>query len=243
MRHCQLLLALACAATLLVGCAKKPEPVIDLARLGPKPTLAAKPRAVLGETYVPLASADGFQEEGMAAWYGKELHGRKTANGEICNMYAMSAAHKTLPMGTWVRVTNPNNGKHVDVRVNDRGPFSHKRVIDVSFAAAKRIELDRLGHAPVLVQALAKLPDDIESGAVQGRFFVQIGSFPGERTAHALVEKMRQQGYHQTRLVAGNVSGRSVWRVQVGVYPGLGAADAAMRKLGRNFPDSFVIVD
>jgi len=113
-----------------------------------------KPYRIAGKWYYPLATANGYNATGTASWYGTKFHGRKTANGERYDMHAMSAAHKTLPMPTMVRVTNLNNGRSVVVRVNDRGPFVKNRIIDLSYAAARALGYDNEGTAPVRVEAL-----------------------------------------------------------------------------------------
>jgi rare lipoprotein A (peptidoglycan hydrolase) len=96
-----------------------------------------------------MADARGYEEEGLASWYGEEFHGRKTSSGEIYDMYAMTAAHKTLPLGTYVRVHNLTNDRTVDLLINDRGPFVKGRIIDLSYAAAKALDVVRPGTAPV----------------------------------------------------------------------------------------------
>ena len=113
-----------------------------------------KPYEIFGKMYYPVASSEGYREKGIASWYGKEFHGRKTANGERYNMYAISAAHPTLPLPTWARVTNLENGLSVLVRINDRGPFLRGRLIDLSYGAARVIDMVEQGTAPVLVEAL-----------------------------------------------------------------------------------------
>lgn len=112
------------------------------------------PYTVLGKTYRVLPSSDGFVQKGDASWYGTKFHGRKTSNGEIYDMYGMTAAHKTLPIPTFVRVNNLENGKSVVVRVNDRGPFHEGRVIDLTYAAAKKLGFQHKGTAAVEVIAL-----------------------------------------------------------------------------------------
>ena len=113
---------------------------------------ANKPYTVFGKTYVPNVSNDRFRQKGVASWYGRKFHGQKTSNGETYDMYAMSAAHPTLPLPCYVRVTNPANGRAVVVRVNDRGPFLSERIIDLSFAAANRLDIARRGSGQVIVE-------------------------------------------------------------------------------------------
>ena len=98
-----------------------------------------RPYTVNDQKYSPIPDAQGFSEEGLASWYGKDFHGRKTSNGEIYDMYAMTAAHKILPMNVFLKVTNLNSGQSAVVRVNDRGPFVKSRIIDLSYSAAKQL--------------------------------------------------------------------------------------------------------
>jgi rare lipoprotein A len=104
--------------------------------------------------YQPMVSSLGYREKGIASWYGSDFHGKASANGECYNMYAYTAAHKTLPLPTIVRVTNLENNKSVVVKVNDRGPFVRGRIIDLSYAAAQSLDIVRYGTAPVLVEAI-----------------------------------------------------------------------------------------
>lgn len=123
---------------------------------------------VFGRRYHVLASAEGYRERGIASWYGEKFHGRRTSSREPYDMYAMTAAHKTLPLPTYVRVTHLENGRSVIVRVNDRGPFVDSRIIDLSYAAAARLGMVEDGHAPVEVVALQPEMDDRDSVLVIG---------------------------------------------------------------------------
>lgn len=125
------------------------------------------PYEIMGKTYYPLSTSEGYRRKGVASWYGKDFHGKPTANGETYNMYAMTAAHPTLPIPTYVRVTNIENGLSTIVRVNDRGPFLRGRIIDLSYAAAKTLDMDVQGTAPVLLEAL---PTDGSVLQVKSRF-------------------------------------------------------------------------
>ena len=124
----------------------KVEPIL---RAGNK-----NPYTVFGKTYHLLPTSNGYRERGIASWYGNKFHGRKTSNGEIYDMYAMTAAHKTLPIPCYVKVTNLENGRSVIVRVNDRGPFHGDRIIDLSYAAAKKLDYSIQGTANVEVVAI-----------------------------------------------------------------------------------------
>ncbi len=114
----------------------------------------SKSYTIKGISYYPLISAEGFREEGIASWYGKPFHGRTTANGEKYNMYAMTAAHKTLPFNTTLRVTNIYTGRSIHVRINDRGPFIRGRVIDLSYTAASQLGIVKAGTARVRIQVI-----------------------------------------------------------------------------------------
>lgn len=113
-----------------------------------------KPYTINGKHYVPLKTAEGFQESGVASWYGRKFHGYDTANGEVYDMFAMTAAHKTLPIPSFVRVTNLDNKKSIIVRVNDRGPFHNNRIIDLSYSAAYMLNVLDTGTANVSLQAI-----------------------------------------------------------------------------------------
>ncbi len=137
----------------------EPPPNLDtipdaIPRLEPLHRAASRPYAVLGREYVPATSLKPYQERGIASWYGRKFHGQKTSIGETYDMYAMTAAHPTLPLPSYARVTNVASGRTVVVRVNDRGPFLHGRIIDLSYAAAHRIGIAQNGSGQVDVQAI-----------------------------------------------------------------------------------------
>ncbi|MDP9900261.1 septal ring lytic transglycosylase RlpA family protein [Variovorax ginsengisoli] len=173
-------LLLACAAlAILAGCASGPRGGRDGAPANPPAGLSqvpdaeprvepirsggtSKPYTVLGRSYVPITDDRPWRETGLASWYGTQFHSQSTASGEPYDMYAMTAAHKTLPLPSYVRVRNPANGREVIVRVNDRGPFHDDRVIDLSYAAALKLDLLR-GVAPVEIERITN--EDIRTGA------------------------------------------------------------------------------
>ena len=123
-------------------------------RTEPLHRFANRPYEVFGKKYVPLASVQPFHQRGMASWYGKRFHGQMTASGESYDMYAMSAAHPTLPIPSYARITSLRTGQQVVVRINDRGPFHANRVIDLSYAAAYRLGLIGTGSGEVEIEAI-----------------------------------------------------------------------------------------
>ncbi len=132
-----------------------PAPVIEsneVQRAEPLHRFANSPYSVLGKTYIPLISPGGYKERGIASWYGRKFHGKRTASGEIYDMYSMSAAHPVLPIPSYARVTNLANKKSVVVRINDRGPFVHDRIIDLSYTAADKLGIVNNGGAEVVVE-------------------------------------------------------------------------------------------
>lgn len=207
-----------------------------------------KPYEVDGKRYAPLRDHLGFNQRGVASWYGRKFHGRKTSNGEIYNMYAMTAAHKTLPLGVYARVTNLQNGRSVVVRVNDRGPFVAGRIIDLSYAAANQLDMTDAGTAQVQVQALGFRQND--QGKVTyrpptsydaGSFAVQIGAFSVRDNAYRLAGQMRSR-YGKAEVQAALVNGQQMYRVRVGLYRSLELAEKAARDLAlSNFRGSFVV--
>ena len=127
-------------------------------RVEPLHKWANRPYSALGKSYTPLTSLQPFKQRGMASWYGKRFHGQKTASGEIYDMYKMTAAHPTLPIPSYVRVTRVASGKSVVVRINDRGPFHAGRVIDLSYVAAHKLGYIQAGAAEVTVEAIVPGP-------------------------------------------------------------------------------------
>jgi rare lipoprotein A len=141
------------------GPGDNPPPDLDsipdaVPRVEPLNRFASRPYTVLGREYFPASSLKAYRERGIASWYGRKFHGQKTSIGETYDMYAMTAAHPTLPLPSYARVTNLANGKSVVVRVNDRGPFLHDRLIDLSYAAAHRIGIAQRGSGEVEVESI-----------------------------------------------------------------------------------------
>ena len=174
----------------------------------PAPTPPAQPKApdtrpppppgviryeVFGQTYETIPSSLGYLEIGVASWYGRKFHGRLTSNGEKYDMYKLSAAHKTLPLPTWVRVTNLDNGKKVVLRINDRGPFHDDRLIDLSYAAARELGYADQGIAPVVVEALDErnYPDLVrEPPSREPSYYLQAGAYSTAANAEQVAERV-----------------------------------------------------
>jgi rare lipoprotein A len=210
-----------------------------------------RPYKALGKWYQPLPDSKGFRQRGIASWYGKEFHGKKTSSGEIYDMHAMTAAHKTLPLGTYVRVRNLTNQREVVLRVNDRGPFVRGRIIDLSYAAAKEVDILDAGTAAVEIVALGKPvssaggsdPAYVHADYYSGNFTFQVGAFTVRQNA----ERLRQElaAVHQNAHITRYNSGEAVfYRVRVGKCTTLEEAIQYEDYLVRNgFPDAFVVAE
>ena len=207
-----------------------------------------KPYEVDGQRYQPLRDHQGFSQRGVASWYGKKFHGRLTSNGETYDMYAMTAAHKTLPLGVEVRVENQRNGKSTVVRINDRGPFVAGRIIDLSYSAAKKLDVVERGTAPVEIVTLGyphregskttySAPLDYDAGS----FAVQVGAFSQSANAKRLAQQLKPR-FGRTEVHFSDSDGRSLYRVRVGEFRSLSTAEAAKETLRNNrFPGAFVV--
>ena len=185
---------------------------------------------VFGQRYDVLASASGYLERGKASWYGPGFHGERTSSGETYNMYAMTAAHKTLPIPVYAQVTNLNNGRSVVVRINDRGPFVGDRLIDLSWSAAARLDMLRDGTAPVEVRVLSTPtsanPTQTGPAATEfvnplaadatARSFLQLASFADVAYAQHLVQQLADAGIRNAVVREAVSAGHHVWRVRVG---------------------------
>jgi rare lipoprotein A len=197
-----------------------------------------KPYSVNGELYRPLLDHNGYVEEGTASWYGPDFHGKSTSCGEIYDMHAMTSAHKILPMGTRLRVTNLRNQRSIEVRVNDRGPFVKSRIIDLSYAAAKELDIVASGTAPVRIESIAGA-----SGAaiILGPFTVQVGAFTDPDNAYRLASQLEKR-YGSSSVQRGWVKGLLFHRVRVGRYPAIDAAEAVRKEFEENgTPAAFIV--
>ena len=190
---------------------------------------------VLGKRYTVMASSAGYKERGVASWYGKKFHGNLTSNREVYDMYEMTAAHKSLPLPTYVRVRNLRNDKSIIVRVNDRGPFVHNRIIDLSYAAALKLDMVRDGTSLVEVTAynFDATEGDRPTRAVQAaqqsqpaivstpsqtphRIFVQVGAFGDRSNAARRLAMLSQAGIDNAFIHEDKMSSPTLYRVRMG---------------------------
>lgn len=191
---------------------------------------------VWGKTYRVMDSAEGYVAEGTASWYGKKFHGHKTSNGEIYDMYSFSAAHKSLPLPTYLKVTNLDNQRSIIVRVNDRGPFHGDRLIDLSYAAAARLDYHTKGLARVRIEAITPAPGETYQESAKANINIvstapaqvnapsdfnfthlQLGAFSVEESAERLKQRLFQV-YDTSVKVSTNKQGDGLYKVLVGPY-------------------------
>lgn len=217
------------ALALVTGCAtREPTPSAD-----PVPRQEARSRygngpfyEVHGRRYQVMAMSDGYKERGVASWYGKKFHGKLTSSREPYDMYAMTAAHKTLPLPTYVRVRNLRNNRWAVVRVNDRGPFVANRIIDLSYAAALRLDIVKDGTGLVEVTALgfdeappeatliaAAAPVEVTA---ETRLYVQVGAFGDEENARRRFAMLQQGGVGPAFVDEDATSSPALYRVRIG---------------------------
>ncbi len=198
---------------------------------------------VLGHRYFVLASAEGYVERGVASWYGPTFDGLHTATGEPYDRYAMTAAHKTLPLPCYVRVANLRNGHSIVVRVNDRGPFVANRLIDLSYTAAAKLDMLRDGTALVEVRAIT--PGEPAAEALTRAsehpppdLFVQVGAFSDEHNAWRLFERLRAAGFKNAFVLARPEVSR-LYRVRLGPVAGVAEYDELVARLEKfGIPDA-----
>ncbi len=209
---------------------------------------------VMGKRYYVLDSAHGFVQRGIASWYGQKFHGRKTSSGEVYNMHAMTAAHKTLPLPSYVRVKNLTNGRSVVVKVNDRGPFVGDRIIDLSYAAATKLGVTGPGTAPVEVSVLNSpsenairpvvrtIPLD-DNAAEDAPLFIQMGSFGSAANADNLLRELHNANEKSAVVSQLKTSSGLFYRVRVGPLFHIDEANAVIRRLNsKGFSTSRIVV-
>ncbi|NNJ97280.1 MAG: septal ring lytic transglycosylase RlpA family protein [Gammaproteobacteria bacterium] len=196
---------------------------------------------VFGKRYYVMDGSKGFKQKGHASWYGTKFHGQRASSGETYNMYAMTAAHKTLPLPTYVEVKNLANGRKAVVKVNDRGPFHDGRIIDLSYAAATKLGVVATGTAPVEVRALTLGPGRKTEKAVagieekyideNGKLYVQIAAFSAEENAMKMIAELREKNFQSVRIHVDNKNGRLIYRVRIGPVPTDNVAEKVLAKL------------
>ena len=182
-----------------------------------------RPYKIAGKTYYPTLARVDTKFTGIASWYGPNFHAKRTSNGEIYNMYAMTAAHKTLPMNTMVRVDNLENGKSSVVRINDRGPFVRGRIIDLSNAAAHKIDMVKKGTARVRLTILgfnakiARTKSEKEAVAAAGQFYVQVGAFSRLEGAYITKRKFEMilEDRYKVIIKKGRLRAKTINRVWI----------------------------
>jgi rare lipoprotein A len=233
------------SAFLLCGCLTVEPP--------PTPPGHPKPYKIGKTWYKPLPHAKSFSQRGKASWYGTQFHGKRTANGEIYNMYAMTAAHKTLPFDTVVGVRNLKNNRVIKVRINDRGPFVRGRIIDLSYTAAKKLGMVGPGTANVAIVALSRSiqSDMSKSNTVshpaadlyEGNFTVQIGAFGEMKNAERIRKELARTYQHV--YITSYFNGRNTfYRVKVGKYTNLAQANRFESIMIQNgYRDAFAIAE
>lgn len=210
---------------------------------------------VFGKRYTVLDSSEGYAERGVASWYGTKFHGRRTSSGEPYDMYAMTAAHKSLPLPTYVRVTNLNNDRSAVLRVNDRGPFHDDRIIDLSYTAAKKLGIVKngtglvevvaidprsYGKAPPAVDQMNGSTDPVQRETYQ--LFVQVGAFSSRANAERLRGELAP-AFEERVFVSPTVNGQApVYRVRFGPLSDVEHADSLTSKLPRRGVEDFHIV-
>jgi rare lipoprotein A len=207
---------------------------------------------VNGRRYYVMDDAQGYVERGIASWYGKKFHGHRTSSGEPYNMYAMTAAHTRIPLPTYVQVTNLQNQRTVVVRVNDRGPFHPNRIIDLSYAAAKKLGITAKGTAMVEVRAIGpgknytvanKPTSDIRMEQAEFQLYLQVGAFVSRRNAEQLQQKLRNR-YATLNVNALYSEENKVYRVRIGPLASVAEADRLVETLSRQgFTTPHIVVD
>ena len=198
-----------------------------------------RPYTVAGHTYYPLRSVQGFVQRGVASWYGRKFHGRRTASGERYDMYAMTAAHRRLPLPSYVRVRNLENGRSVVVRVNDRGPFHENRIIDLSYAAASKLGM--LGRGTALVEIRAIDPRHPEPPPRQAdtpiehapRIYIQVGAFGDPGNARRMARRLERELRRTIHIQSADSPRGRILRVRIGPLASVEIADQVVATLER----------
>ncbi len=211
------------------------------------------PYSVNGKTYHPLKHAPGYRQRGVASWYGRMFHGRRTSSGERYDMYAMTAAHRTLPLPSYVKVRNLENGREVTVRVNDRGPFLHNRLIDLSYVAAHRLGI--VGSGTGLVEVSAVMPGAVKKtpqprsiavGNVPASppvIYIQVGAFTQRHNAESMRHRLQDHAHGPVVLQHARMHRRNIYRVRVGPIASVDLADEIVVRMQRQGYDPRLIIE
>ena len=220
---------------LLISCTHAPPP-------SPKAEKMPPPYMVGGKVYYPLGKVKDYKERGVASWYGQEFHGKKTSCGEQYDMYATTAAHRILPFGTKVQVTNLENGKKTVVVINDRGPFAKDRILDLSYRGAKEIGLIGPGTAFVELEVVG-VPDTTPLDW-SGVFTVQLGAFKELKNALRLKEKISLINPSAHIATYTTHEGTVFYQVRVGKYNNLEETIQAQRELeSKGYQGAFIVAE
>ncbi len=221
---------------------------------------------VFGKPYTVMPSAVGFKERGVASWYGKKFHGNRTSNWDIYDMYGMTAAHKTLPLPTYVRVRNLSNNRTIVVRVNDRGPFVDNRIIDLSYSAAQKLDMIKTGTSLVEIEAITfEAPSgdqptrQVSAPAPQAvpqpqaprnepsnpnHIYVQIGAFGSRANAERRLSLLRSGGIGAAAVHADSSVSPALYRVRMGPIQGVDQYDLLVEELAKlGVVDSIIVTD
>lgn len=206
---------------------------------------------VAGRTYSVMNNSSGYVERGVASWYGTKFHGRRTSSGEPYDVYGMTAAHKTLPIPCYAQVTNLSNGRSVIVRINDRGPFVDNRIIDLSYAAARKLGIVASGTGLVEVRTIdARAPAAASGAAIDAgatganRLFVQVGAFSDRSNAERLRERLRRVPLEPVQIQELSTPQQPLYRVRLGPLDNVSEADRMTEKLAQlGLSNARIVVD
>jgi rare lipoprotein A len=193
-----------------------------------------KPYSALGQQYTPMTSYSPYKQSGIASWYGKRYHGKKTSSGEVYDMYGMSGAHTTLPIPSYARVTNPANGRSVIVRINDRGPFKHDRLIDLSYAAAYKLRLTGQGSGLVEVEAIDTSPAALAKLQNQTATQAQSPAQPKPQTpvaADTPAQAVQSVPLNMSKTSSATTELAGNYYVQAGAFKSEGNGDLLQKKI------------
>jgi len=271
----RLLIIFATLSLLISGCSSSrysqsqdsaPEKDIDVSHI-PNPVPRAEPKSkygnpdsyvVSGKTYYVMANSRNFSERGIASWYGKKFHGHRTSSGETYDMFQMTAAHKNLPLPTYVEVRNLRNNRQIIVRVNDRGPFHDNRIIDLSYAAAKKLGITATGTGMVEINAIDPNQQDKpryahKSPAIksighnlaenENRLFLQVGAFVSRTNAEQLRSRLLTE-IDSVNINTGYNEEKNIYRVRIGPLSSVEQADElATRIASLGFNTPHIVID